>query len=100
MDDALERIGALRDEVAGHVAAPVLVDLDALNSTFSIFRANADELLQVLDVMTDPANAKTFWDAYHRSAMNEGLLEVGRVLHNYVAAVVTLLEHTRPIVRR
>jgi hypothetical protein len=91
----LARIKELRDEILASPDRKLVIEYELVAKTYGVFKGNARELRVYLDRHSDPAIALPLWDLNHRERLYAFLDEVGRLLHNYLAAVGSLREHTR-----
>ena len=69
--------------------------------TFSsnIFRMNAQELIDITRRVGDPDEGLRLMYVSNREASEQTHREVARLIHNFVAAALTLVEHTRNFMR-
>lgn len=69
--------------------------------TFSlnIFRMNAQELIEITSRVNDPDEGLRLMSLHNREASQQTHREVTRRVHNFVAASLTLVEHTRVFMR-
>jgi hypothetical protein len=67
----------------------------SVGRTYQIFKGNGRELQAHLARSQDPVVSRRMWDARDRSGMDAFVSETDRVLHNYVASVTSLRDHTR-----
>jgi hypothetical protein len=72
--------------------------IEHLGTSFYIFKTNYDELIQRIEYFKRP-EAILLWDVRNNDQMEHFLKEVTRLLHNFVAAALTLVEHTRIMAR-
>jgi hypothetical protein len=72
--------------------------IEHLGASFYIFKSNYDELIQRIECFKRP-EAILLWDVRNDDQLERFLKEVTRLLHNFVAAALTLVEHTRIIAR-
>ena len=72
-----------------------------VNRTYSrgfsvnIFLMNAQELTGIINRVRDPQEGLRLWNVDNREAQAQVHREVNRLVHNFVAAAHTLVEHTR-----
>jgi hypothetical protein len=72
-----------------------------INRTYSrgfsvnIFLMNAQELASIIHRVRDPYEGLRLWNVENREAQAQVYREVNRLVHNFVAAAHTLVEHTR-----
>lgn len=64
-----------------------------------VFEGNADELERLLQYLTDDPASMYLSDVKNHAQLNEMFEEVLRLLHNFVAAALTLVDHTRVVSR-
>jgi hypothetical protein len=89
------RIEELRAQILASPDRKLVIEYELLARTYGVFKGNANELRTYLEKHNDPAVALPMWDLNHRERLNDFLDEVGRLLHNYLAAVGSLRDHTR-----
>lgn len=77
----------------------LLSEMRALEATYEVFTGNHDELKKLLIDINDPAVSMYMWDNEHPEQFDLFDREVRRLLHNYLAAVKSLVDHTRNLVR-
>ena len=76
------------------------IDLDCLERTTVVFHRNYVQLKKFLGFCeTDPEN-QDLWHMHSACKQEEFANETWRLLHNFVAAAFTLVEHTRILYRR
>lgn len=67
--------------------------------TLNIFRMNAQELIEITRRVNDPDEGIRLMAVTNREAGSQTHREVTRRVHNFVAAALTLVEHTRIFMR-
>jgi hypothetical protein len=67
--------------------------------TLNIFRMNAQELIEITRRVNDPDEGLRLMSQNNREAGQQTHREVTRRVHNFVAASLTLVEHTRIFMR-
>lgn len=67
--------------------------------TLNIFRMNAQELIEITRRVNDPDEGIRLMAVANRDAGSQTHREVTRRVHNFVAAALTLIEHTRIFMR-
>src|SRR5205085_6713615 len=72
--------------------------IEHLGTSFYIFKANHDELIESIEQFKLPISL-LLWGDDSVNEMDQFLKNVTRQLHNFVAAAKTLVEHTRIIAR-
>lgn len=60
-----------------------------------VFQRNYDELLTFLDYFCAPSNAFSYSHVDQKWLWHAGMNEIVRLLHNFVAAALSLIDHTR-----
>lgn len=98
MDDDARRVARIKElqtVLAASDERSLVVEFMAAAQTYRVFLGNERELREYLEHHSDPAVAIPLWDVNNRSAFNAFLDEVTRLLHNYLAAVGSLRDHTR-----
>ena len=82
-------------------ASPALVAhrrIEAVAHALYVFRRNYEELKGALDRATDPGSILPIHDISRRAELDVVLMEIRRLLHNYLAAAKTLIDQTRVII--
>jgi len=74
-------------------------ELRAFRTGYDIFLGNYGELKRALAQGQDPQAWPYLWDPKHRDRVVRFNREIARLLHNYVTAVKSLVEHTRNFMR-
>lgn len=87
---------ALRQLPGWSVRAEIL----ALDRSLRVFTGNARELTRFLGEAQEPANAMQLWAIENREGFERFLDEVDRLLHNYVAAAMSLKDHAGRLRRK
>ncbi len=67
--------------------------------TLNIFQMNAQELIEITRRVNDPDEGIRLMAVANREAGSQTHREVTRRFHNFVAAALTLVEHTRIFMR-
>lgn len=71
--------------------------IKALDRSRYIFNQNYSQLRQLLLIEKDTEKAIKLWDVKNEYAHNAYRLEVTRLLHNFVASVKSLIDHSRTL---
>ena len=69
-------------------------------SSLNVFLGNARDLIEIDRCIRDPKEGPRLWHVDRREEFSQTQQEVGRLLHNFVAASKTLIDHTRNFVRK
>ena len=88
LDDAIRTSPAL---IAHH-------RIEAIAHAHYVFRRNYQELKNALDKGTDPGSILPIHDVRRRGDLDIVLMEVRRLLHNFLAAAKTVIDQTRVII--
>lgn len=86
----------LREAIAESPGSGAYARINAIARSRKIFSRNAIELGKLLNSFNAPA-ALYILDSRHPERLDEYLDEVARLLHNFVASVALLIDHTRNI---
>lgn len=92
-------IRSLTLEIQTSEAFTIRSRLVAIQFTCSIFRRNSRDLLRLLEGFRNAEPRIPIWDIERREDLDIVGHEIGRLLHNYVAAAMTIREHTRNRIR-
>lgn len=96
--DALKRLGALRQQIASHPAATALQELRAFELALTdVFGGNVQELIGLLEqAANDPALAMELVQNVRRPDVRDEFHgRLSQRLHNYLASALTLVDHSR-----
>jgi hypothetical protein len=80
----------------GHL---VVQEQGALGITYRLLMRNAADLEAALEQFADPTFALSLLDLSNQQQFDEFVENVGRLLHNYLASVKALVDHTRRLVK-
>ena len=78
------------DELPHHNTLRMFV---GLKTSFYVFERNFTDLISLLEI-DDPKIALRIWNVKNRYGINALLLETTRLLHNFVASVMSLRDHS------
>jgi len=73
--------------------------MEALSATFFVFAENRLELVRRLRELENPENRSKVFGVRNREVLRLFQRDITRLLHNFLAAVYTLKEHTRNLTR-
>ena len=99
-EDAFDRAQRLREEMSRTPGARAHREVQAIRRTHRLFQANANELRTFLAQYEDPATALKLWDLNDPRRLAAFFDEIDRLLHNYLAAALTLRDHGRNLRER
>ena len=89
----------VRQQIERSTGARVVAEIRALGRTVQVFMRNNDELLRSLEPLVGPMGPIFF--SVGQDASLEGLLDdIDHRLHNFLAAVKSLVDHTRVMVQQ
>lgn len=71
------------------------IRVNQLRFSRMLFQRNCDELLTFLDYFCAPSIALSYSRVEQKWLWHEGMFEITRLLHNFVAAALSLVDHTR-----
>lgn len=91
------RLRETRDASEGH---RVLSRSLSLTNSLDVLRGNHAELKRFLNHVATPSVTAHMWAEAHRYRLDYAKREAARLLHNYVAAVFSLVESNRKFVRK
>jgi hypothetical protein len=92
-----KKVVALTKELYALPEYDLYKSLKGFSISLYIFNQNYSELNKMLEFLTNNPEAERFMDVRNRDQLNSLLDEVIRLLHNFVAAAMSLVDHTRNI---
>src|SRR5436309_13199899 len=95
--ELLEQRDRAHKDLMGSRGYLVFSQLGALRGSVLVFEGNHAQLTAALEKFRDPAFYLPTLDREHPKRLDDFLLEVTRLLHNYVAAAISLADHTRVV---
>src|SRR5687767_5560473 len=93
-------IAALFERHAARAKLPgwaIRVDIRSLDRSLRVFNGNQSELDRHLETASDAGEILRLWDRNNPEVFEGFLNEVDRLLHNYLAAAMSLRDHARRI---
>lgn len=99
MSEAPESRGDLLQAIHGSRGMEHINRSHQRSFTLNIFRMNAQELIEITRRVNDPDEGLRLMAVANREAGSQTHREVTRRVHNFVAAALTLVEHTRIFMR-
>jgi hypothetical protein len=94
-----EELGQLIKEYEAMPEQRLVAILRTLDSSYYVYQKNYAQLVKLLGLYEDIKTTLELWSVENRPAQNLFHLEVTRLLHNFVASVKSLVEHTRRLQR-
>src|SRR5687768_1198237 len=76
-----------------------MVHVTQFRYSVELFKRNYEELATFLAYFSAPVNALSFSSSEQRWLWHEGIKEITFLLHNFVTAAMSLVEHTRVLYR-
>jgi hypothetical protein len=74
--------------------------LTGFNISHYIFNKNYSELLKIIEFITNNPESECLMDIRNRDQLNKIFEEVIRLIHNFVASAISLVDHTRNIYKK
>ncbi len=74
----------------------VYQEVQALRDTFEVFKGNMEEFISFDDAVT---RKPEFWLTENRERLSSAMREYVRLFHNFLASSLTLIDHTRVVVK-
>lgn len=99
MADLTDR-GALLDAIHSSPGAVYINRTHSRSFSLNIFRRNAEELIAATWNVRDPDQGLQLMALENREAGQQAHREINRLVHNFVASAMTLIEHTRQFMRQ
>lgn len=94
-----EELEKLQEDHRASQGAKIIMRTRAFGTSYRVFLGNHAELRGFLDHIAAPLVNVNMWDERHRYRVDYALDEVARLLHNYISAVISLVDATRVFVR-
>jgi hypothetical protein len=89
----------LRSELVAMPEFKLLEKIRTLKESLRIFKGNYAELRKPLVFHSDMPRALPLWDVRNMQVLYDFQREVARLLHNFVASAMSLVDHTRVLYR-
>ncbi|MCC9167686.1 hypothetical protein [Pontibacter harenae] len=90
-----KRILDLHDELNQMPEFQLLEEIRHFGASITIFEGNYEQLKELLIIHNDPIKSQFLHSVRNREVLHAFQIEVIRLLHNYVAAAFSLVDHTR-----
>lgn len=90
-----EEFQKLIKEIENSPGHKVIEEVDRLKRGLRMVKRNKDELIKVAQVLKQPKAASELWALSRRDALHALMEEVGRLLHNYLSSVFSLVDYMR-----
>ncbi|WKZ37961.1 MAG: hypothetical protein QY332_08460 [Anaerolineales bacterium] len=89
---------SLAEKVYSSLAYKIYGRLELLSVNFFVFSRNYHELKRLLHLTKSTKMILRLWDLKNRNELSAVTKDITRLLHNYLAAAKTLVDHTRALV--
>lgn len=99
MNGGYKRVKDLRQQVENSKGWKIKKKNELLGITYHVFMANNREIKQSLEIFSNQGFARKIWAVENREDLRRYHIDVIRLLHNYLAAAKTLIDHTRIFIR-
>jgi hypothetical protein len=97
-NEPIKKMMDLHDKIEKSDGWVIYNRIENFKVSYRIFDVNFQELNEFLRKFNDPIIAIEIWNVSRRNELKELLKESARLLHNYLAAAKSLVEHTRVFV--
>ena len=87
----------LERAILSHPGGKIFKKIEEIERSLYIFDGNFRDLLIDIDEFSKAENL-VFFDVSNKEKLDRILIEIARRLHNFVAAAISLVEHTRKII--
>lgn len=85
----------LIEEIENSPGQKVIEEVDRLKRGLRMVKRNKDELIKVAQVLKQPMAVPKLWSINQRDALHVLMEEVGRLLHNFLSSVFSLVDYMR-----
>lgn len=89
----------LRNELVAMPEYKLMLRIETFRLSLAILKGNYDELRKLLLFHADMPKALPLWDVENRDKLHAFQTEVTRLLHNFVASAMSLIDHSRVLYR-
>lgn len=93
--DLLKNKFNTQNELLSMPELEALRKIDNFSYTQNIFQRNYDELRKLLKLHNDDSHALELWHPKNKQKVDDIQMEILRLLHNFVAAALSLIDHSR-----
>lgn len=90
---------ALHNELVAMPEYELMLRIKTFQDSLKIFTGNYNELRKLLLFHADMPKALPLWDVVNRDKLHAFQREVTRLLHNFVASAMSLIDHSRVLYR-
>lgn len=99
-DEQFDVLKSLTDAVENSPEQALIYEIESIKWSFRIFRGNFLELVGPLKLLEEKPEAIKLWSVDKKKELYRVFEEVGRLLFNFVASAMMLVDHTRRHVRK
>ena len=82
----------LIEEIKNSPGQNIIEEVDRLKRGLRMVKRNKDELVKVVQFLKQPKIALNLWSVSRRDELHVLMEEVGRLLHNYLSSVFSLVD--------
>ena len=98
MSDRKPRFVLLQEQIEACSGNRVVRDLRVFNVSYYTFVTNHKQLKKAIQAFTDPDKVPEIWSVKNRRKLKVYQFEISRLLHNFLAAAISLTEHAKKLV--
>lgn len=95
MTDQFEQLKAIVDEATNSPEQALVIEIDSVRWSFRMFHGNFYDLVNPLKILEETPEAMKLWDVKNRQKLHRTFEEIARLLHNFLASSMSLVDHTR-----
>jgi hypothetical protein len=99
LEVAWARVREIEDRTNKARGTAVRLQMEGLGRSIAMLETNAAELTEWLDAFADTRVQIVLWNEDNDGLLDMFLTDIARRLHNYVASVMSLVEHNRRTIR-
>ncbi len=90
-----EEFQKLIKEIENSPGQKIIEEVDRLKRGLRMVKRNKDELIKVAQILEEPKAVPKLWAIDRRDALHALMEEVGRLLHNFLSSVFSLVAYMR-----
>lgn len=98
--EQFESLKALVDEITNSPEQAVVEEIESIRWSFRMFQGNLSDLVRPLKSLEESPQAIKLWLVDHEQDLYRLFEEIGRLLHNFLASAMSLVDHTRGHIER
>lgn len=97
---SFELLEARMEAIRNSPEQALMHELDSMKWSFKIVHGNYSDLMRPVELLEEKPEAIKLWAVENREELHRMYEEIGRLLFNFLAAVMMLVDHTRRRVRK